>query len=122
MGRTAGITDYRTFCAGQERNGAFCGHIAGDVTAFRYPHLKAFQQDFFYEPDRKYWKFTGEEKKPGKIAAEDITLYEFLSPHAMNIHRIDMAGVPYGDGEQSCGQSGRGDPEKPGECGFYQPL
>ena len=122
MNRTAGITDYRTFCAGQERNGAFCGHIAGDVTAFRYPHLKAFQQDFFYEPDRKYWKFTGEEKKPGKIAAEDITLYEFLSPHAMNIHRIDMAGVPYGDGEQSCGQSGRGDPEKPGECGFYQPL
>ena len=76
----------------------FVEHIAGDTRSFRYPQAERFGSAFCYDDELECWRFTAE--KPEDLcafAAEDITIYEFLSPAARRIHCLDMIGIKYGD-------------------------
>ena len=88
-------SDYYTQMA---ESGCYREHVAGDLRSFRYPHLLDFEEHFSFQKDRLYWRFIPAKEEADtlsllrKIAAEDITVYEFLSPAAREIHRKDMTG------------------------------
>ena len=95
--------DFRDYLKSKRSEGAFTVHNAGDTTGFRYPHLEHLSHDFRYVTDLSYWAAdpeAGSEALHAAIrgfAAEDITVWEFLSPAARRIHLFDMTGASYGD-------------------------
>ena len=90
--------EYSVYYAQKMQEGCYLEHTAGDLQNFRYPHLLLFEKDFSFQKERLYWQFVPAENETGissvlrRIAAEDITVYEFLLPSAREIHFKDMTG------------------------------
>ncbi len=87
------MQNYEKFFHNAIEKSRYITHNAGDTSVFRYPHLVRMQDRFCFEPGREYWKFTGSCGQGEEFAAEDITIYEFLSPAARKIHMMDMLGI-----------------------------
>ncbi len=92
--------NYQDYLSLKKTDGSFIPHNAGDTKTFRYPHLEHFQRYFSYNKQMEYWQFTPGKgtdtaDAAGKIAREDITVYEFILPAARKLHFLDMAGVRY---------------------------
>lgn len=98
---------FREYLKRAKLTGQFLEHNAGDTLSFRYPHAERFRCSFDYDDALKCWRLANTElQESGRLsglsgvaafAAEDITVYEFLSPSARCIHCLDTIGVPYGD-------------------------
>ncbi len=101
---------YKDYVEISEENKCYLEHIAGDTSRFRYPHLISMEDWFVFDEDHKYWRFFPENApgafqeeaadKARRFAMEDITVWEFLSPAAKQLHFYDMAGRPYPDGDR----------------------
>ena len=87
---------YEEACQRQE----YQEHIAGDITQFRYPHLKAYEKLFEFSPNIQTFIYKGDDSEIKNIAQEDITIYEFLSDKARRIHISDMLGCQYQENDK----------------------
>lgn len=84
---------YQNACQNQD----YQEHLAGDLSGFRYPHLRNCENLFSFSQKLQTYMYHGDDSDIMKVAQEDITVYEFLSEKARKLHLSDMLGCKYGE-------------------------
>ena len=77
----------------KEQKGVFQKRIAGDITSFRYPHLKELSDYFKWDDNLQCFLLDhANEEVLRKITTNDITTYELLNLQAKRLHLYDFFG------------------------------
>lgn len=77
----------------EREGGSYFQRIAGDVSEFRYPHLKEVSENFEYNPNLKTFFLKEEIEETIKtISINEITLYELMNQMAKRLHLYDFFG------------------------------